>query len=50
MNYFSPKKKATTQSYMAKSSRTQTSTIKSNVKIPPSNRPGFLSAPKVSRI
>ncbi|XP_025411035.1 Bloom syndrome protein homolog isoform X1 [Sipha flava] len=44
------KKKATTQSYKAsKSSKIQTSTLKSNVKIPPSNRPGFLSAPKVSR-
>lgn len=50
INYFSSKKKATTQSHMAsKSSRIQTSTLRSNVKIPPSNRPGFLSAPKVSR-
>jgi len=43
------KKKTVTKSFMAtKSSKLQTTTIKPNVKIPPSNRPGFLSAPKAS--
>ncbi|XP_026809821.1 Bloom syndrome protein homolog [Rhopalosiphum maidis] len=42
------KKKAATSSMVPKQSKAQTSTLKSTVKMPPSNRPGFLSAPKVS--
>jgi len=41
---YSPKKKVTAQLSIAP----KTYTVKSNVKIPPSNRPGFLSAPKAS--
>ncbi|XP_022183329.1 Bloom syndrome protein homolog [Myzus persicae] len=43
-----PKKKAATSFMASKQSKPQTSTLKSTVKMPPSNRPGFLSAPKVS--
>ncbi|XP_025200785.1 Bloom syndrome protein homolog isoform X2 [Melanaphis sacchari] len=45
-----PKKKTATfmASKQSKATKPQTSTLKSTVKMPPSNRPGFLSAPKVS--
>ncbi|KAL5239921.1 hypothetical protein ACI65C_007331 [Semiaphis heraclei] len=43
-----PKKKGAASFMASKQSKAQTSTLKSNVKMPPSNRPGFLSAPKVS--